>query len=91
MNLSFGLEVIYEDADFHIDAHDKAGIVGVNGAGKTTLFHVLMHEQELDSGTVSTGHLRIGYLPQESSLRTNPAPCLNTCRADGRFKNWKTN
>ena len=27
MNLSFGLEVIYEDADFHIDAHDKAGIV----------------------------------------------------------------
>ena len=45
MNLSFGLEVIYEDADFHIDAHDKAGIVGVNGAGKTTLFHVLMHEQ----------------------------------------------
>ena len=68
MNLSFGLEVIYEDADFHIDAHDKAGIVGVNGAGKTTLFHVLMHEQELDSGTVSTGHLRIGYLPQEIIL-----------------------
>ena len=76
MNLSFGLEVIYEDADFHIDAHDKAGIVGVNGAGKTTLFHVLMHEQELDSGTVSTGHLRIGYLPQEIILEDESCTVL---------------
>ena len=65
MNLSYGLEVIYEDADFHIDDHDKVGIVGVNGAGKTTLFHVLMREQELDSGSISTGNARIGYLPQE--------------------------
>lgn len=65
MNLSYGLEVIYEDADFHIDDHDKVGIVGVNGAGKTTLFHVLMRKQELDSGSISTGNARIGYLPQE--------------------------
>lgn len=65
MNLSYGLEVIYEDADFHIDNFDKVGIVGVNGAGKTTLFHVLMREQELDSGSISTGNARIGYLPQE--------------------------
>lgn len=65
MNLSYGLEVIYEDADFHIDNLDKVGIVGVNGAGKTTLFHVLMREQELDSGSISIGNARIGYLPQE--------------------------
>ena len=68
INLAFGTEVIYEDADFYIDTHDKAGIVGVNGAGKTTLFHVLMHEQELDSGTISTGNSRIGYLPQEITI-----------------------
>lgn len=65
INLSYGSEVIYEDADFHIDTHEKVGIVGVNGAGKTTLFHVLMREQELDSGSISTGNARIGYLPQE--------------------------
>lgn len=65
INLSYGLEVIYGDADFHIGNHDKVGIVGVNGAGKTTLFHVLMREQELDSGSISTGNARIGYLPQE--------------------------
>lgn len=65
INLSFGAEVIYEDADFYIDTYDKVGIVGVNGAGKTTLFHVLLHELELDSGTISTGNSRFGYLPQE--------------------------
>lgn len=65
MNLTFGMEVIYEDADFQINDSDKVGIVGVNGAGKTTLFHVLLHEQELDSGKISTGNSRIGYLPQE--------------------------
>lgn len=65
MNLAFGLEVIYEDADFQINDIDKVGIVGVNGAGKTTLFRILLHEIELDSGKVSMGNARIGYLPQE--------------------------
>lgn len=68
INLAFGTEVIYEDAVFYIDTHDKVGIVGENGAGKTTLFHVLLHEQELDSGTISTGNSRIGYLPQEITI-----------------------
>ena len=68
INLAFGTEVIYEDADFYIDTHDKVGIVGENGAGKTTLFHVLLHEQELDSGTISTGNSRISYLPQEITI-----------------------
>lgn len=68
INLASGTEVIYEDADFYIDTHDKVGIVGENGAGKTTLFHVLLHEQELDSGTISTGNSRIGYLPQEITI-----------------------
>lgn len=65
MNLAFGLEAIYEDADFQINNYDKVGVVGVNGAGKTTLFHILLHEQELDSGSISIGNSRIGYLPQE--------------------------
>lgn len=77
MNLSYGLEVIYEDADFHIDNHDKVGIVGVNGAGKTTLFHVLMREQELDSGNISTGNARIGYLPQEIVIEDESCTVLN--------------
>lgn len=68
MNLAFGLETIYEDAEFLLSERDKVGIVGVNGAGKTTLFRILLRELELDSGSISVGNARIGYLPQEIVL-----------------------
>lgn len=68
MNLAFGLETIYEDAEFLLRERDKVGIVGVNGAGKTTLFRILLRELELDSGSISVGNARIGYLPQEIVL-----------------------
>lgn len=71
MNLSFGFEIIYEDAEFQIEQHDKIGIIGVNGAGKTTLFRILLREQELDSGRILLGNARIGYLPQEIVLDDN--------------------
>ncbi len=63
-SLSFGTEVIYDDAEFYIGDTDKVGIVGVNGAGKTTLFNVILGRQELDRGRIITGNSRIGYLPQ---------------------------
>ena len=65
MNLSFGMETIYDDAEFLLHDQDKVGIVGVNGAGKTTLFRLLLRQLSLDSGTLSLGRARIGYLPQE--------------------------
>ena len=64
MNLAFGVETIFDDAEFALGDRDKVGIVGVNGAGKTTLFKVLLGQQELDSGFISTSNY-IGYLPQE--------------------------
>lgn len=68
MNLAFGLEEIFEDAEFQIGDLDKVGIVGVNGAGKTTLFRLLLGELELDNGSLTSGNARIGYLPQEIVL-----------------------
>lgn len=68
MNLAFGVETIYENAEFLVQDQDKVGIVGVNGAGKTTLFRILRKEMQLDSGTISYGNSRIGYLPQEIIL-----------------------
>lgn len=68
MCLSFGLTPVYDDAEFTLGGKDKAGIVGVNGAGKSTLFRVLLGEVALDSGSVSVGRARLGYLPQEISL-----------------------
>lgn len=65
MYLAFGLETIFDDAEFVLGDKDKVGIVGVNGAGKTTLFKILLGELSLDSGIISQGSSRIGYLPQE--------------------------
>ena len=68
LNLSFGLEQIYVDANFQLNDFDKVGVVGVNGAGKTTLFKVILKEQELDSGKIKIVNKNIGYLPQEIVL-----------------------
>lgn len=68
MCLSFGMEAIFEQAEFIIEKHDKVGIIGVNGAGKTTLFRILLGEQELDLGNIALDKAKIGYLPQEIVL-----------------------
>lgn len=58
MNLSFGTETIYDDAEFLLHDQNKIGIVGVNGASKTTLFHLLLQPLSLDSSTLSLGESR---------------------------------
>ena len=68
LNLSFGLEQIYVNANFQLNDFDKVGVVGVNGAGKTPLFKVILKEQELDSGKIKIVNKNIGYLPQEIIL-----------------------
>lgn len=68
INLSFGSEIIYDDAEFQINGQDKVGVVGVNGAGKTTLFRLLLKEIKPDSGELDIGKARAGYLPQEIIL-----------------------
>lgn len=76
MNLSFGQEIVYENAEFVLNSQDKVGIVGVNGAGKTTLFRILLKEQHLDSGNLIIGNARMGYLPQEILLEDGNSTVL---------------
>ena len=65
LKLSYGTQIIYDDACFNIPTHSKVGIVGVNGAGKTTLFKVILGQLQLESGTIIKDDENIGYLPQE--------------------------
>ncbi len=58
VHLSFGMETIYDNAEFLLHDQNKIGIVGVNGASKTTLFHFLLQQLSLDSGTLSLGEGR---------------------------------
>lgn len=68
LKLAYGTKVIYDDCSFHLENHDKVGIVGVNGAGKTTLFRIILGEQALDDGEITLLGLRLGYLPQEITI-----------------------
>lgn len=62
---SFGTDEVLRDVSFHIEANEKAAIVGINGAGKSTLLKIIMQEENADSGeVVLTKDATIGYLAQ---------------------------
>lgn len=63
--MSFGTQVIFDNASFQINNNDKVGIIGVNGAGKSTLLNILLGNIIPDSGTIKLDtKIKIGYLPQ---------------------------
>ncbi len=62
---SFDGKEVLRDVSFHIEAREKAALIGINGAGKTTLFHILLGQSQPDQGeTYIAKNIRIGYLPQ---------------------------
>lgn len=69
---SFGTDEIIRHASFHVEANEKAAIVGINGAGKTTLLRIIMQEMKQDSGEVIIAKGKtIGYLPQNPDITGN--------------------
>lgn len=64
---AFGAQVLFNDATFMINEHDRFALVGPNGAGKTTLLRIICGQESADAGNIvlSKG-ARIGYLEQES-------------------------
>ena len=62
---SFGTDEILRDINFHIEANEKAAIVGINGAGKSTLLKIIMQKETPDTGEVILAKdATIGYLAQ---------------------------
>ena len=62
---SFGTDEILKNVSFHIEANEKAAIVGINGAGKSTLLKIIMGEETSDAGEVILAKdATIGYLAQ---------------------------
>ena len=67
--VSFGEQVILDNASLAIHDGDCIGLVGRNGTGKSTFLKILAGSFEPDSGNVVTKNgLVIGYLPQEFLL-----------------------
>lgn len=62
---SFGTDEILKNVSFHIEANEKAAIVGINGAGKSTLLKIIMQKEMPDTGEVILAKdTTIGYLAQ---------------------------
>ena len=69
---SFGTDEIIQHASFHVEAYEKAAIVGINGAGKTTLLRIIMGEIPADQGEVVLAKDKtIGYLLQNPDVSGN--------------------
>ena len=61
--LSYGDQVLLDNAEATITDDSKIGFVGRNGAGKSTLLRVLLGEEELDAGEViKHPHLRLSLI-----------------------------
>lgn len=66
---AFDGKTILKQANFHIEDHEKAAIIGINGAGKTTLLNIIMGKLQPDEGVVSISKGKtIGYLEQNPIL-----------------------
>ncbi len=76
----FGEKLLFEEAVWQINPGDRIGLVGANGTGKSTLLKILVGQENLDYGSLSsTKGITAGYLPQyglELSGRTVFAECL---------------
>ncbi|MCK9572512.1 MAG: ATP-binding cassette domain-containing protein [Candidatus Omnitrophica bacterium] len=73
INLSknYGSKVLFENISLNINEGEKIGLIGPNGAGKSTLFSLILQECESSSGMVRLNkNVRVGYLPQESSFKS---------------------
>lgn len=61
----FGGHAVLIDANLHVNAGERIGLVGRNGSGKTTLLRLIVDADSPDEGTIyRKQRLHIGYLAQ---------------------------
>jgi len=71
LSKNYGSKVLFENINQSINRGEKIGLIGPNGSGKTTLFSLIRQEIEPSAGEVQVNkNIQIGYLPQESSFKS---------------------
>lgn len=62
---AYGDQVLFEDFSYHMNRHDRIGILGPNGCGKSTLLHILAKDFVPDKGEVIYGEtVKLAYFRQ---------------------------
>lgn len=65
VNKSFGEQLLFKDANLHIQFRERVAMVGENGTGKSTLIKMLLQQEQPDSGELKLGsNVKVGYLSQ---------------------------
>lgn len=69
-NLSchYGDHAVLKDVSFELNKGNILSVLGMSGSGKTTLLELLSGLKELESGSIETGHHKIGYVFQSDAL-----------------------
>ncbi|MDD5246426.1 MAG: ABC-F family ATP-binding cassette domain-containing protein [Candidatus Omnitrophica bacterium] len=90
LSKNYGRKVLFEDLSLTVNRGEKIGLIGPNGAGKSTLFSLIRGEVEPSGGSISLNkNVRIGYLPQESSFKSENTVLSEVTRGDDTFVRLK--
>lgn len=81
IRLFYGSQAIFDDISLSISPHVRMGLVGRNGSGKSTLLEAIVNPTDLDDGTITTGNIKIAYLPQDLVLASEKS-ILNEALSD---------
>ena len=74
ITLRRGANVLLDNIDWNIYAHQRIGIIGANGCGKSTLFSVLLRQYHADLGEIEfPRQLRVAHVAQETSAESKSA------------------
>ncbi len=87
LSKNFTGRVLFKDVSLSIFPGEKIGLTGPNGSGKSTLFSILRGEMESTEGDVQRQkNLRVGYLPQEASFKSERTVLEEVASGDDKIK-----
>lgn len=86
LSFSFDDTTIVKDFTYHMDRHDRIGIVGPNGIGKSSFMRLLDGTYEPQTGTVGRGEtVRIAHFKQELPPFDEDQRVLDYIREDHHY------
>lgn len=86
LHKSLGEKILISDLNLRILQNEKIAIVGKNGSGKTSFLKMLLGEISVDSGSIKSGEITIGYFDQHTAMLDDEKDLLETfCPNAGEY------